>query len=35
MVKAQCLWEAARKMKSSTDTTNVLVANLKPLYWAL
>ena len=35
MVKAQCLWDVAIKMNSSIDSTNVLVANLKPLYWAV
>ena len=35
MVKAQYLWDVAKKMNSSTDNTNELVANLKPLYWAL
>ena len=35
MVKAQCLWDVAIKMNSSRDSANVLVANLKPLYWAL
>ena len=35
MVKAQCLWDVAIKMNSSTDSTNMLVTNLKPLYWAL
>ena len=33
MVKVQCLWDVAIKMNSSIDSTNVLVANLKPLYW--
>ena len=33
MVEAQVL--VAIKMNSSIDSTNVLVANLKPLYWAL
>ena len=32
---AQCLWNVAIKMNSSIDKTNVLVAILKPLYWAL
>ena len=32
MAKAQCLWDVAIKMHSSIDSTNVLVANLKPLY---
>ena len=32
-VKAQCLWDVAIKMNSSIDSTNVLAANLKPLYW--
>ena len=32
IVKAQCLWDVAIKMNSSIDSTNVLVANLKPLY---
>ena len=31
MIKAQCLWDVAIKMKSSLDSTNVLVASLKPL----
>ena len=31
MVKAQCSWDVARKMNSSIDSTNVLVANLKAL----
>ena len=31
-IKAQCLWDVAIKMNSSIDSTNVLVANLKPLY---
>ena len=31
MVKAQCLWNVARKMNSSIDSKNVLVA----YYWAL
>ena len=31
MVKAQCLWDVAIKKNSSIDSTNVLVANLKPL----
>ena len=35
MVKAQCLWDVAIKMNLSIDSTNVLVPNLKPLYWAL
>ena len=35
MVKAQCLRDVAIKMNSSIDSTNVLVANLKPLYLAL
>ena len=35
MVKAQCLWDVAIKINSSINSTNVLVANLKPLYWAL
>ena len=35
MIKAQFLWDVAIKMKSIIDSTNVLVANLKPLYWAL
>ena len=35
MVKAQYLWDVAIKMNSSIDSTNVLVANLKSLYWAL
>ena len=35
MVKVQCLWDVAIKMNSSIDSTNVQVANLKPLYWAL
>ena len=35
MVKAQCLWDVAIKMNSSIDSTNVLVANLKPLHWGL
>ena len=34
MVEAQCLWDVVIKMKSSKNSTNVLVANLKPLYWA-
>ena len=35
MVKAQCLWDVAVKMNLSIDSTKyVLVANLKPLYWA-
>ena len=33
MIKAQCLWDVAIKMNSSIDSTNVQVANLKPLYW--
>ena len=32
MAKAQCLWDVAVKMNLSIDSTNVLVANLKPLY---
>ena len=35
MAKALCLWDVAIKMNSSIDNTNVLVANLKPLYWGL
>ena len=35
MVKVQCLWDVAIKMNWSIDRTNVLVDNLKPLYWAL
>ena len=35
MVKAQCLWDVAIKMNSSIDSTNMLVANLKSLNWAL
>ena len=34
MIKAQCLWDVAIKMNLNIDCTNVLVANLKPLYWA-
>ena len=30
MAKAQCLWDVAINMNSSIDSTNVLVANLKP-----
>ena len=30
-MKAQCLWDVAIKMKASIDSTNVLVANMKPL----
>ena len=26
-------WDVAIKMNLSVDSTNVLVANLKPLYW--
>ena len=35
MVKAQCLRDLAIKMNSSIDSTNMLVAYFKPLYWAL
>ena len=35
MVRAQCLWDVAIKMNSSIDSTNILVANLKPLIRAL
>ena len=35
LVKAQCLWDVAIKMNSIIDSTNMLVANLKPLYWGL
>ena len=35
MIKAQCLWDVLIKMKSNIGSTNVLVINLKPLYWAL
>ena len=35
MVKAQCLCYVAIKMNSIIDSTSVLVANLKPLYWVL
>ena len=35
MVKAQCLWDVTIEMNSSIDSTNILVTNLKPLYWAL
>ena len=34
MVKAQCSCDVAIKMNSSIDSTNVLVANWKLLYWA-
>ena len=34
VVKAQSLWDVAIKMNASIDSTNVLVANLKPRYWA-
>ena len=32
MVNTQCLWDMAM-MNSTTDSTNVLVANLKPIYF--
>ena len=35
MIKVQCLWDEAMNINSSIDSTNVLVANLKPLYWTL
>ena len=35
MAKTQCLWNVVIKMNSSIDSTNVLVVNLKPKYWAL
>ena len=35
MAKAQNLWDVSINMNSSIDSTNVLVANLKPIYWAL
>ena len=35
MVKVQCLCDVAIKINSSTDSINVLVANMKPPYWAL
>ena len=28
------MWDVAVNMNSSIDSTNVLVANFKPLYWA-
>ena len=31
LVKVQCLWDVAIKMDSSIGSTNVLVANLKPI----
>ena len=33
IIKAQCLWDLATKMNSGLDSTNVLVSNLKSLYW--